>query len=1747
MFERTCAGLIRAASILSFTAALLGWSGAALAVVGPCPTPIAITVANNQSVSVDLWGDHSCSENGLDGIVTQPLHGSLPGIDPAIGKGTDSIVTYQNNGDPASTDTFVIKDDANNLITFNVTITGGPSSPLIVTPGNSANPVIGTSFNQSLSTTGGVAPYTYSTTPANLPAGITMNSAGVISGIATATGPFSFAVNVTDSTSPTPLTAVKNYSMIVAIPSLSFQTSATLPNGMATVAYNQQLATSGGTAPYTYSLNAGSSLPTGLTLSPSGVISGSPTTAGNNSFDIITTDSTALAGGGHANKAQAFSMTVDPAPPPPTVGPASATVGYNSGATPITLALSGSAATSVGIGTPAAHGSAVATGLNITYQPLAGYAGPDSFTYTATNAGGTSTPATATITVSAPTVTLTPPAGTVLNATALTPFSQVFGAVGGSGTYSFAQTATLPAGLSFSGSTVSGTPTVTGSYIVTVTATDTSTGPAAPFSSTPVSYTLNITAPTVSVSPITLPPLQRGVPYTPRQLSASGGGTSYTYAATGIPAGMALSTSGLFSGTPSNSGPYSMNVTATDNFGFQGSRAYSGTVDPGAPVANVSSLTVAYGSSANAITLDDQSEGLPTSVAIASPAAHGTATASGTGITYTPSPGYAGVDTFTYTASNAAGTSGAATASITISPPTITVAPATVALNATVGIPFLQTFSGSGGSGSYTFAQTGTLPTGLSFAGATLSGTPAQAGPFTVTITATDTSTGTGPFSSLPATYTLTIAAPTLGLGPSSIMQPEVNVPYSQQLTAANGIQPYTYSISIGTLPPGLQLSSAGLIHGMPTAAGPYSFSVTATDSSSFTTTLAYSGSVGAGAPVAAASTATVAYGSAANTMPLSLSGGTPTGLVLDVPAAHGSAAISGTSIAYTPATGYAGPDSFTYHATNTVGASSAVAVNITVSPATLSVTPSGAWAAVQGTSYSQTLTWSGGNPPYINQAVTGLPAGLTVTGTTATTMTISGTPTASGSFSLQASAADSSTGTGAPFTLTQPFTLLVGQAVPVAVGDNVNTNANQPALVTVTVNDGGAITGIAIGASPAHGTAVVSGLNVMYTPDLNYFGPDSFTYTDTGPGGNSTPATVSVTVVALGAPTSAPQNASVLPGQTVTLHVAAAAANGPITAVTIASPPATGSAAVSGADIIYTAPTGFSGNATFTYVLTNAFATSAPITATVSVGAVPIAANQSGAGAAGSTVVVDLMAGAVNGPFNAATLGAIAPANAGTAAIVDAGTPGNPSYRLRFTAAAAFSGTATIGYTLSNASGPSAAATVSIAIAARLDIAKDSQVTALITAQTATANRFATTQLSNFARRLESLHGDGWARSTFGLSMAPTTAPVQPQVVKWQEENDDRVVGAPLPWQANMRKTGWTPQNDDANGMNRIGGMRGASRGGLNGANSTIGLKAENAGNGGIAVNSGNGTLAAAGQAVPDHDELPELPGRPDNDRQALSLWIGGTVDFGQSNANGTQEGFRFTSSGVSMGLDYRVSDMLTLGVGTGFSRDSSDIGDNGSTNKSTAVVGSLYGSLRPTKNIFIDGVLGYGALDFDVNRYVTGDGSFATGSRKGKQFFTSISSGYEFHRGDWMLSPYGRFEMSSTRLDRYTEMATGNNALTYYEQTSHTSAGTLGLRAEGALLTRVGVWTPRMRVEYRREFSGADDAGISYADLSSSGPAYVVHSNGLTSGLWTAGLGVRLLLGNGMSIIADYSSNLNIGQGRYQSVLLGLTMPLP
>ena len=147
---------------------------------------------------------------------------------------------------------------------------------------------------------------------------------------------------------------------------------------------------------------------------------------------------------------------------------------------------------------------------------------------------------------------------------------------------------------------------------------------------------------------------------------------------------------------------------------------------------------------------------------------------------------------------------------------------------ATMGLPYAEPLAASGGTAPYTYTvSAGALPSWLSLSpGGLLSGTPTQAGAWPkFRVKAVDASGCSG--SEL---YQVRVVCPGIGISPASLPGATAGTPYSIQLAATGGTAPYAFGLAYGILPPGLALSSAGLLSGTPQAGGSYVFGIGATD-----------------------------------------------------------------------------------------------------------------------------------------------------------------------------------------------------------------------------------------------------------------------------------------------------------------------------------------------------------------------------------------------------------------------------------------------------------------------------------------------------------------------------------------------------------------------------------------------------------------------------------------------------------------------------------------------------------------------------------------------------------------------------------------------------------------------------------------------------------------------------------------------------------------------------------------------------
>jgi uncharacterized repeat protein (TIGR01451 family) len=885
---------------------------------------------------------------------------------------------------------------------------------ITVTAPATNNGTANAAFSQQFTQSGGVGTTTFSTASA-LPSGLTLSAGGVLAGMPTQTGTFPLSVVATDSNG---CTGQAGYTLMINCQTITVE-PVSIASGNPGVPYSQQFTQSNGIG--TIAFTTSSTLPTGITLSTSGLLAG--TTAQTGSFPITIKATDANGCMGTASYTLAFGC------PTITVTPPAVTTGTAGAAFSQTFTQSGgTAGTAFSTGGPLPNGLTLSSGGVLGGTPT--QTGTFPITVTATSSGGCTGMASYTLTISCPTITVTPPA--VATGTASMAFSQSFtqsGAVG-SATFSVAS-GSLPPGLTLAtNGTLSGTPAQAGTFSFTVKVTDANN-----CTGTSAGYSLVIGCPAITLNPTsTTPPTdlsgQAGVAYS-QTITATPNGTSYTFEVTtgALPAGLTLNANtGVISGTTNLVGTFTFTITATGWGNCTGSRQYRLTTT--CPAITLSSLAAGTAGTAYNQTLTASPSGGGYSFAVTTGTLPpGLSLNASTGaVTGTPST--AGTFSFTVTATGFGNCTGLQSYSVVIACPAVTLSP-TALPNATVNTAYSQTVGATPAGTAYSFSvTTGTLPSGLSLNSSTgaITGAPTQSGTFNFRVTATGWGACTG-FRD----YTLMVGCPAITLDQTTLPNGAAGAAYSQTLSATPA-GAYSFSLTQGGLPGGLTVGNGGVISGTPTASGTFTFTVTATaggcsGSRGYTIVIACDAGITinpatlpagqAGSTYSQQLTVTPAgtytFALAQGNLPSGLTLNTTTGLISGMPLVVGTA-------------------SFVVKVTNGSGCQATRNYTLAINcPTTITVSPASLPNGTVGTAYSQAFSAAPAGGGYSFTQTGTLPPGLTFNTATGS---LSGTPTANGTFSFTITA----TGFGGCSSAPKSYSITIG------AGCNITLPASLPA-----------------------------------------------------------------------------------------------------------------------------------------------------------------------------------------------------------------------------------------------------------------------------------------------------------------------------------------------------------------------------------------------------------------------------------------------------------------------------------------------------------------------------------------------------------------------------------------------------------------------------------------------------------------------------------------------------------------------------
>jgi fibronectin-binding autotransporter adhesin len=147
--------------------------------------------------------------------------------------------------------------------------------------------------------------------------------------------------------------------------------------------------------------------------------------------------------------------------------------------------------------------------------------------------------------------------------------------------------------------------------------------------------------------------------------------------------------------------------------------------------------------------------------------------------------------------------------------------------------------------------------------------------------------------------------------------------------------------------------------------------------------------------------------------------------------------------------------------------------------------------------------------------------------------------------------------------------------------------------------------------------------------------------------------------------------------------------------------------------------------------------------------------------------------------------------------------------------------------------------------------------------------------------------------------------------------------------------------------------------------------------------------------------------------------VWVTGFGDFVNVDGDGNARGYDFTTGGVSLGIDYRLTDQLAIGVMGDYSHTWTALQPSGHID-----VNSGRGRLYATwfhDGIYLNGAIGAGHNTYDSNR--SSFGGLASGGTEGSEWSAFIGAGYDFHFGLLTAGPIASLQYTDVQIEGFSE----------------------------------------------------------------------------------------------------------------------------
>ncbi len=286
------------------------------------------------------------------------------------------------------------------------------------------------------------------------------------------------------------------------------------------------------------------------------------------------------------------------------------------------------------------------------------------------------------------------------------------------------------------------------------------------------------------------------------------------------------------------------------------------------------------------------------------------------------------------------------------------------------------------------------------------------------------------------------------------------------------------------------------------------------------------------------------------------------------------------------------------------------------------------------------------------------------------------------------------------------------------------------------------------------------------------------------------------------------------------------------------------------------------------------------------------------------------------------------------------------------------------------------------------------------------------------------------------------------------------------------------------------------------------------------------------------------------------LGVFVNGEINFGNHDTTNRGSGFKFSTQGLTAGIDYRFTDQLIGGIAVGYTNEETDLNGGGGNIDGRGYSFTLYGTFYRTDDFYIEGLYSYGRNRYDNQRHIvyqvgnTNVNQTASSNNNSYQQAFGLGLGYHINQESFTFTPTVRLDYIKTKIDGFNEQlshpggAGAGLGLAIDAQKVKSLTMTLGIQADYIISQSWGILIPHINLNLVYEFK--DDIRFPTGRFldDTGGEIFTGSSDPIGQHYLNLGLGKLAQFTEGRSAFLRYENTLGLQDIERHAIMVGVRL---